>query len=205
MGGRFESHFPGMHVDVVKPVSVWFGQEEREGLTLVDPLLAASGTVDQPFGIDLESRPVNVSNGFWDPVHVLDGTVRVIQEEDHFFVPETKLFEVLDQLSADSDGSGGVAPEIAAAGAFGFHRWSDPGQDCQGGRIADGQAGTVAHPVFLDRRSDDGPVPERGAVGTKKTIPLGFQQGQCIDWKHAPLPVAACERWKKAAFLRQLR
>ena len=76
VAGGFEAFVPSAAIHSVqvaacaRTLHLGGGEEEVDALSLVDPLLAAGGGVDDGFEVDAEDGLVLVLEGFWD---VADG------------------------------------------------------------------------------------------------------------------------------------
>lgn len=94
---------PCSSVHVRESLHVGAGEEEVDGLGLIDPLLTAGSGVDDGVVADSEDGFVFLLEGVGDFFDVGEFTIKVLQLVEHFLVPEAFFLEVGNELAVEHD------------------------------------------------------------------------------------------------------
>ena len=142
----------------MRGLHVGLGEEEVDGLRLVDPLLTSGSGIDDGVEADSEDGLVFLLDGVGDIFDIGEFAVEILELVEHVLAPETLFLEVADELAIEND---------EVAGEVGLHievlvvRLDTRGgaHDVGDGRgRGDSEHVRVTHTVLGDLLAQVGPV-----------------------------------------------
>lgn len=182
---------PGVAVHVAEALHVGFWEEEVYALTLVDPLLAACGGIDDGFVADFEDGLVLLLEVVGDAFDVGEFAVEVFELVDHVAIPEAFFFEVVDE---DRIEDGEVATEVTLHKEVGVV-WLDAGGGAHdvtdGGSRCDGEDVGVSHAVLGDCFAHRTPVHFTATGDFDFDSPFVFEAVDGVLREDAAIPFGA--------------
>ena len=101
--GGLEAGVPRVAIHVAQGLEVRRLDPQIHALSLVDPLLATRGGVDDPLGVDVESGEVFGLQVFGDAGDVFQLAVEVLEVVDHVLIPEAAGLEVFHEEGIQHD------------------------------------------------------------------------------------------------------
>ena len=101
--GGLEAGVPRVAVHVAQGLEIRRLDPQINALSLIDPLLAPRGGVDDPLGVDVESGEIFGLQIFGDAGDVFQLTVEVLKVVDHVLIPEAAGLEVFHQEGIQYD------------------------------------------------------------------------------------------------------
>ena len=169
------------------------GHVDVQRLRLIDPLLPARCTLDQPRGLNLEGGRVDVAQLCRDAIDPCERSVKELQICHHHLVPEPQPLEIAHQVFVD-DGelSRQVGLHIQVLeGRLDAGGNADDVGDRGGGR--DGDAVGIAHPELTDTTAQRSPVEPLGFIDLNVAAALFAQQTNRVLRQDAAVPQRAFE------------
>src|ERR1035437_5580605 len=89
---------PGMHIDIAQLLSGRTLEEDIQRLALVHPFATISSNLYQPGSADLKNTLVLLTEAGRNGNDLLDAAIAILQLFQHGFIPESELFQILDEV-----------------------------------------------------------------------------------------------------------
>ena len=179
-------------------------QEEVQRLSLVDPLLATGGGVDEPLIFNREGRQVLVLDDLRNLRDVLQLAVEVLNLLHHLLTPQTQLLQIAHEVAIEF---GELAGEVALHEEILVRRFDarrathDIGN--RGGR-SDREDVRIAHTALGDFGADRRPVHEAATFDLDRFAALLLEQVDGVLRQQAAIPFRSLVGAVGAAFSGQI-